>query len=229
MIYSRPLKEVPSDLSDDQATGFTYTSTSDDEPSADAVERVRRALAQSVEVKGRFFAQHAAEVARAAALIAETFRAGGKLLVCGNGGSAADAQHLAGEFVNQFLVRDRRALPALALTTDGGVLTCIANDTGFERVFARQVEAFGAPGDVLLAITTSGNSPNVEAAAAAARALGVKVVGLLGRDGGRVRRLCDLALVVEADDTQRIQETHNLVGHVICDLVERALFPGEAD
>ena len=210
-------------------TGFTHTSTSDDEPAAGAVELIRRTLALSVEVKGRFFAAHAPDVARAAALIAESFRAGGKLLVCGNGGSAADAQHIAGEFVNQFLVKNRRALPALALTTDGGVLTCIANDTGFERIFARQVEAFGAEGDVLLAITTSGNSPNVEAAAAAARERGVKVVGLLGRDGGRVLPLCDLALVVESDDTQRIQETHNLVGHVLCDLVERTLFPEETD
>lgn len=197
---------------------------SDNEPGADAVERIRRTLALSVEVKGRFFARHAGDVAHAAELVAECFRAGGKLLVCGNGGSAADAQHIAGEFVNQFLVKNRRALPALSLTTDGGVLTCIANDTGFERVFARQVEAFGAEGDVLLAITTSGNSSNVEAAAAAARERGVKVVGLLGRDGGRMRPLCDLALVVESDDTQRIQETHNLVGHVLCDLVERILF-----
>ena len=113
-----------------------------------------------------------------------------------------------------------------ASSTDGGVLTCVANDTGFERVFARQVEAFGRPGDVLLAITTSGGSPNVIAAARAARARGMKVLGLLGRDGGDARHLCDLALVVESDDTQRIQETHNLVGHVLCDLVERILFPG---
>ena len=190
---------------------------------------VASAVADSIEVKRRFFASHAEDVERVAAVIAECFRSGGKLLVCGNGGSAADAQHVAGEFVNRFLVRDRRALPALALTTDGGVLTCIANDTGFERVFARQVEAFGSEGDVLLAITTSGNSPNVEAAAVVARERGVKVVGLLGRDGGRVRQLCDLALVVESADTQRIQETHNLVGHVLCDLVERTLFPEETD
>ncbi|HEX8557589.1 MAG TPA: SIS domain-containing protein [Pyrinomonadaceae bacterium] len=190
----------------------------------DAAARISSAVGESVEVKRRFFAEHAAEVARAAEMLAAAFSSGGKLLVCGNGGSAADAQHIAGEFVNQFLVRDRRALPALSLTTDGGVLTCVANDTGFERVFARQVEAFGARGDVLLAITTSGNSPNVEAAAAAARERGVTVVGLLGRDGGRVRPLCDLALVVESHDTQRIQETHNLVGHVLCDLVERILF-----
>ncbi|MDQ3805882.1 MAG: D-sedoheptulose 7-phosphate isomerase [Acidobacteriota bacterium] len=178
----------------------------------------------SIEAKRRFFDGSAADVARAAHLLAESFRAGGKLLVCGNGGSAADAQHIAGEFVNQFLLKGRPALPALSLATDGGVLTCVANDTGFERVFARQVEAFGARGDVLLVISTSGNSPNVVAAAETARRRGLTVLGLLGRDGGRVRELCDLALVVESGDTQRIQETHNLVGHVLCDLVERMLF-----
>ena len=210
----------------DQETSTPATALRDGEP--DAAGRINSSVSESIEVKRRFFAEHAAEVERAANVIAAAFGAGGKLLVCGNGGSAADAQHIAGEFVNQFLVKNRRALPALALTTDGGVLTCVANDTGFERVFARQVEAFGARGDVLLAITTSGNSPNVEAAAGAARARGMTVVGLLGRDGGRVRRLCDLALVVESSDTQRIQETHNLIGHVLCDLVERALFPREA-
>jgi D-sedoheptulose 7-phosphate isomerase len=191
-------------------------------------DRISSIVADSCEVKRHFFAERAGEIVDAAHAIAEAFHAGGKLLVCGNGGSAADAQHIAGEFVNQFLLKDRRALPALALTTDGGVLTCVANDTGFERVFARQVEAFGAGGDVLLAITTSGNSPNVLAAAEVARERGMKVVGLLGRDGGRVRPLCDLALVVESDDTQRIQETHNLLGHVLCELVERLLFPDEA-
>jgi D-sedoheptulose 7-phosphate isomerase len=187
--------------------------------------RISSIVADSIEVKRRFFAEYAEDVERAAHILADAFRAGGKLLVCGNGGSAADAQHVAGEFVNQFLVKNRRALPALALTTDGGVLTCVANDTGFERVFARQVEAFGSAGDVLLAITTSGNSPNVVAAAEVARSRGMKVVGLLGRDGGRARAFCDIALVVESDDTQRIQETHNLIGHALCDLVERLLFP----
>ncbi len=188
------------------------------------LDRIKSIVADSLDVKRRYFAEHAEDVARAAHLIAESFRAGGKLLLFGNGGSAADAQHIAGEFVNRFCLAERRALPAIALSTDGGVLTCIANDTGFERVFARQVEAFGARGDVCLAISTSGNSPNVVAAVEQARRQGLKIIGLLGRDGGRVASLCDLRLVVTSDDTQRIQETHNLIGHIICELVEQALF-----
>lgn len=191
------------------------------------LNRISSIVDDSIEVKRRYFAEHAAQVADAARLIADAFRSESKLLICGNGGSAADAQHIAGEFVNQFLHKGRRALPALALTTDGGVLTCIANDTGFERIFARQVEAFGTRGDVLLAITTSGNSPNVAAAIEVARDKEMKVIGLLGRDGGRVGALCDVALIVASDDTQRIQETHNLIGHILCDLVEQTLFAGE--
>jgi D-sedoheptulose 7-phosphate isomerase len=211
-------------LSDQPATSAPAI---EDAQRPDAVGRIASNVSDSLEVKRRYFGAHAADVVRASEIIAGAFREGRKLLVCGNGGSAADAQHIAGEFVNQFLLKQRPALPALALTTDGGVLTCVANDTGFEKVFARQVEAFGARGDVLLLITTSGNSPNVLAAAEAARAKGMSVVGMLGRDGGRARALCDLALVVESDDTQRIQETHNLIGHILCDLVERALFPAD--
>ena len=188
-------------------------------------ETIQSIVAESIDVKRRYFEERGEEVARAASLVADAFNAGRKLLVCGNGGSAADAQHIAGEFVNQFLAKGRRALPALALTTDGGVLTCVANDTGFERVFARQVEAFGAEHDVLIAITTSGTSANVVAAVEQARAQKLKVIGLLGRTGGTVAPLCDLALVVESDDTQRIQETHNLIGHILCHLVEQTLFP----
>ena len=149
-------------------------------------------------------------------------------MLFGNGGSAADAQHIAGEFVNRFSVEDRRALPAIALSTDGGVLTCIANDAGFEKVFARQVEALGARGDVCLAISTSGTSPNIVAAIEAARSRGMKVIGMLGRDGGHSAPGCDLALIVPSNDTQRIQETHNLIGHIICELVELALFGKDA-
>jgi D-sedoheptulose 7-phosphate isomerase len=187
-------------------------------------DHISQIVAASIAVKERYFAEHAADVRRAAELITETFRGGGKLLICGNGGSSCDAQHIAGEFVNRFLNQARRALPALALSTDGGVVTCIANDTGFEQIFARQIEAFGERGDLCLAITTSGNSPNIVAAIRQARAREMKTIGLLGRDGGSVRSLCDLALVVPSDDTQRIQETHNLVGHILCELVEMQLF-----
>jgi D-sedoheptulose 7-phosphate isomerase len=192
-------------------------------------ERISAVVAESVEVKRRYFAEHAEDVVRAASMIAAAFSTGGKLLLCGNGGSSTDAQHVAGEFVNQFGRVKRRGLPALALSTDGGVLTSVGNDTGFENVFSRQVEAFGERGDVLLAISTSGASPNIVRACEAARAGELKVIGLLGRDGGAVAPLCDLALVVSSDDTQRIQETHNLVGHIICELVERTLFPAERD
>ncbi|MDX6271037.1 MAG: D-sedoheptulose 7-phosphate isomerase [Acidobacteriota bacterium] len=187
-------------------------------------DHISNIVADSIEVKRCYFAEHAADVRRAAEIIAACFRAGGKLLLCGNGGSSTDAQHIAGEFVNQFGCMKRRALPALALSTDGGILTSIANDTGFENVFARQVEAFGARGDVLVAITTSGTSANIVAAVERARARELKVIGVLGRDGGTVAPLCDLALVVESADTQRIQETHNLIGHILCELVERTLF-----
>ncbi|MBD0324817.1 MAG: D-sedoheptulose 7-phosphate isomerase [Pyrinomonadaceae bacterium] len=182
-------------------------------------------VAASLDVKRRYFAEHANEVERAALMIADCFNAGGKLLIFGNGGSSCDAQLIAGEFINRFLHQSRRALPALALSTDGGVLTCIANDTGFDNIFARQVEAFGTRNDVCLAITTSGNSPNIIAAIEQARKVEMKVIGLLGRDGGRVAPLCDLALVVQSNDTQRIQETHNLIGHILCELVELKLFP----
>ncbi len=192
-------------------------------------ERISAIVTDSLEVKRRYFAEHAEEVVRAASMIAACFGAGGKVLLCGNGGSSTDAQHVAGEFVNQFGKRKRRALPALALSTDGGVLTSVGNDTGFENVFARQVEAFGERGDVLVAISTSGTSANVVRACESARERELKVIGLLGRNGGEVRALCDLALVVPSDNTQRIQETHNLIGHVLCELVERTLFPEDRD
>ncbi len=189
-------------------------------------DRISAIVAESLDVKRRFFEAHAADIERAAELIARAVNEGGKVLVFGNGGSAADAQHITGELVNRFL-QDRRALPAIALTTDGGVLTCIANDTGFENVFARQVEALGAKGDICLAISTSGTSPNIVFACERARTQDIKVIGLLGRDGGTVAALCNLALIVPSNDTQRVQETHNLVGHILCELVEEKLFPAE--
>jgi len=186
-------------------------------------DRISRIVADSIDAKQRFFAEFAGEVERAAGVISDSLKSGSKLLVFGNGGSAADAQHIAGELVNRFL-QERRALPAIALTTDGGVLTCIANDIGFERVFARQIEALGDEGDVCLAISTSGQSANIVAACEQARSQKITVIGLLGRDGGKVARLCDIALIIPSDDTQRIQETHNLVGHILCELIESEVF-----
>lgn len=164
------------------------------------------------------------QVAEAASLVADALRAGGKLLLCGNGGSAADAQHWAGELVSRFAY-DRPGLPAIALTTDTSILTAIGNDYGYERVFARQVEALGRPGDVLFALSTSGRSPNVLAALAAARARGLRTVGFTGAGGGEMAPLCDVLLRVPHEATPRIQEGHEAMGHAICALVEATLFP----
>ncbi|MCG3178350.1 MAG: Phosphoheptose isomerase [Phycisphaerae bacterium] len=160
-----------------------------------------------------------ATLADAAAAIVESLRAGGKLLLAGNGGSAADAQHIAAEFVGRFR-RERAALPAIALTTDTSILTSLGNDYSYEIVFARQVEALGRGGDVLWVFSTSGNSANVLRAAESARARGMKVIGFAGGNGGKLAPLCDIALVVREKLTARVQEGHQLAYHVICDLVE---------
>jgi len=164
----------------------------------------------------------APEVQRAAGCIADALRGGGKAMFCGNGGSAADSQHLASEFTGRF-VEDRRPLAALALSTDSSALTCIANDYAFDQVFERQLRALGRRGDVLVAISTSGNSANVMRAARAARELGIPVVGLLGRDGGTLKALSDVAIVVPSRSTARIQEAHIFIGHTLCALVEASL------
>lgn len=158
--------------------------------------------------------------ATGSALVA-TLRQGGKVLLCGNGGSAADAQHIAAELVGRF-VRARPGLAAIALTTDTSALTAIANDFGYEQVFARQVQALGRSGDVLVAISTSGNSANVIAAVTQAQAQGMKVVGLLGGDGGALAARVDQALVVPSRETARVQECHILIGHIWCQMVDEA-------
>jgi D-sedoheptulose 7-phosphate isomerase len=157
--------------------------------------------------------------------IVRCFRQGNKLLICGNGGSAADAQHVAGEFVNRFRY-DRTALPAIALTTDTSILTCIGNDSAFENIFSRQVEALGKPGDILVGISTSGGSLNVLKALDAARKCEMTTIGFSGEKGReKMGSKCDLALVVPSIDTPRIQESHIFVWHVICGAVERTIFP----
>ncbi len=162
------------------------------------------------------------DVERAGALIGEALAAGRKLMLCGNGGSAADSQHIAAELTGRF-IHDRRPLAALALTTDTSALTCIANDYSFEDVFARQVGALGARGDCLIGISTSGNSRNVIKAVEVARSIGMHIIGLLGRDGGALRALCDVAIVVPSSTTARIQEAHIMIGHTLCGMVESAL------
>jgi len=157
--------------------------------------------------------------------IIRCFRQGNKLLLCGNGGSAADAQHVAGEFVNRFRY-DHAALPAIALTTDTSILTCIGNDSAFENIFSRQVEALAKPGDILVGISTSGGSPNILKALDIARALGLTTISFTGEKGREKKGpKCDLSLVVPSTDTPRIQESHIFVWHVICGVVEQTIFP----
>jgi D-sedoheptulose 7-phosphate isomerase len=162
------------------------------------------------------------EVLQFGSLAAQTLQNGGKIFFCGNGGSASDSQHLAAELTGRF-IKDRKPLGAIALTTDTSALTSIANDYAFEEVFARQVMALGSSGDLLVGISTSGNSKNIIRAVEEARELGVQTVGLLGRDGGQLRALCDHAIVVPSDVTARIQEAHILIGHTLCGLIEQHL------
>ncbi len=156
-------------------------------------------------------------------LLIDRYEAGSKLLIAGNGGSAADAQHIAAEFVSRFNY-DRPGLPALALTTDTSILTAVGNDYGYEELFRRQIEANGVSGDVFLGISTSGNSANVLKALEAAKLKGIITFGLTGASGGQMRDLCDHCLCVPSDDTPRIQESHILIGHTLCAMVELALF-----
>jgi len=155
-------------------------------------------------------------------LIADSLRSSSTLFWCGNGGSAADSQHLAAELVGRFK-KDRKAIRSIALTTDTSVLTCVANDYSYEDIFSRQLEALARDGDVLVAISTSGNSENILRALRVAKELGVKTIALLGKDGGQAKALADLAIVIPSDSTARIQEAHILIGHILCDLIEQEL------
>jgi D-sedoheptulose 7-phosphate isomerase len=187
-------------------------------------DAIRELFEASAHAKRVFLAENGAGLERAIEIIATALAQGKKLLLFGNGGSAADAQHIAAEFVGR-LIRERRPLPAIALTTDTSALTAIANDYGYDDVFARQVRALAAAGDVALAISTSGRSPSVLRATEACRELGVTTIGLTGGDGGELAGSVDVSLRVSASRlSARIQETHLLVGHVICELVERRLF-----
>jgi len=184
-----------------------------------ASNRVRRAFAESAATLIAVFAREIGGVERMARLFGDTLAAGRTIFFCGNGGSAAEAQHLAAELVVRFM-RDRGALPAIALGTDGSVLTAAGNDYGFERIFARQIEALGRRGDLLVAMTTSGRSPNILEAVRAARARGLQVAAMTGEGGKAFARRCDAALVVPSRETARIQEVHLLVGHICCERAE---------
>ena len=165
----------------------------------------------------------ASQIAHAAHAIAASLRDGGGVLVFGNGGSAADAQHISGELVGRFAM-ERKGTRAVALTTDASVMTSLANDYGYEAIFSRQIEALGRPGDIALALSTSGNSPNIIRAIETAKENGLTVIGLSGRGGGLMRDVCDILIVIPSDDTPRIQEGHTLVYHILCGLVEAELF-----
>jgi D-sedoheptulose 7-phosphate isomerase len=192
----------------------------------DLAAQARDAIISSAEIKRCFAERASADVARAAQLVADCLRTGGKVLLCGNGGSAAEAQHIAGELVGRFEL-ERRAFHAVALTTDTSILTALANDYTFDRVFARQVEALGAHGDVLLAYSTSGNSANVVEAIETAKARGMKAVGFTGASGGAMADLCDVCIQAPSDDTPVVQECHTVAGHTICRFVEKMLCAGD--
>jgi D-sedoheptulose 7-phosphate isomerase len=188
-------------------------------------ERIKQQLKDSLELKKKLMESVtlAVEIEKTTAVIIDSLRKGHKIMFAGNGGSAADAQHLAAELVNKFNF-DRPALPALALTTDTSVITSVGNDSSFNQVFARQIQALGNDGDIFIAISTSGNSHNLIEALKAAKQKKILTVGLTGASGGLMKDLCDILILVPSDNTPRIQEAQILIGHIICSIVEEELF-----
>ena len=184
---------------------------------------LRRSLADSIAAKEDFYRDHRQKLFQLVGWVVACFRAGNKLMICGNGGSAADAQHLAAEFVNRFLI-NRAPLPAIALTTDTSILTSVGNDFSYDYIFAKQVEALGKSGDILLGISTSGNSPNVVRAVDTAKKLGIRTVALTGGSGGRLAGEAELVLTVPSVKTPHIQEAHLWIEHMLCWLVDERLF-----
>ena len=181
--------------------------------------KISKAIKESIAVKESVAKNEAVNIESAAKAIIDSLKSGGKVLIFGNGGSAADSQHFAAELVGRFK-KERKALGAIALSVDTSALTAIANDYGYEASFARQVEALGNAGDIAFGISTSGNSKNVIAAVKKARALGLKTIGLLGGDGGELRKECDISIVVGSKDTPRVQESHITIIHILCELID---------
>lgn len=187
---------------------------------------IKRTIEDSIATKQALLSKQSEEIERIGILLAEKLKSGGKIMFCGNGGSAADSQHLAAELVIRLRSSvQRAAIPAMALTVDPSIMTAGGNDLGYEHVFARCVEAYGRPGDVLIGISTSGNSANVKHAFDMAKAKGVHCIGMLGGKGGFLLEECDDAVLVPSDVTARIQESHIMIGHIWCEMIEEILFP----
>jgi D-sedoheptulose 7-phosphate isomerase len=184
---------------------------------------IQKRFKECGEVRARFLKENLPKFLETINLISQAFERGNKLLLFGNGGSAADAQHIAAEFVNRYII-DRPPLPAIALTTDTSILTSISNDLAFQEIFSKQVKALGKDGDVAIGLSTSGNSSNVIKAFEVAREMGIKTVALVGNDGGMLAKIADIAMIVPSSSTPRIQETHILVAHILCEMVEHQLF-----
>jgi D-sedoheptulose 7-phosphate isomerase len=186
------------------------------------IESIKRDLAESIEIKNKVKETLASKIAQVAMVSADCLKKGNKILLCGNGGSAADAQHMAAELVVRLRANSRNfPLPAIALNTDTSILTACANDFGFENIFSRQIQALGKKGDCLIAISTSGNSENIILAVKKAKELSIKVIGFLGKDGGKLAKLVDYPLMVPSGNIPRIQEVHTTVGHIILELIEK--------
>ena len=188
----------------------------------DEIDAIKSELRSSAELKLRLMDTHATVIQKAAAIIHGAVTKGSVLFLFGNGGSAADAQHIAAEFVNRFKI-ERGPLPALALSTDTSIITSIGNDYSFDDIFSKQIAALGRMGDIAMGISTSGNSPNVVNAFKTARDRGLFTIGLLGKDGGRARTMVDLAVIVDHPDTPRIQEAHITIGHILCSIIDQRI------
>ncbi|TGL59620.1 D-sedoheptulose 7-phosphate isomerase [Leptospira sarikeiensis] len=188
-------------------------------------EIASKQILDSIETKKAVLDTLLPEIEQAGKIASEVLRKGNMILFCGNGGSSCDASHIAAELVVRYKSgNERRALPAISLSADSAVLTACSNDYGYEDVFSRQVEAFGKPGDLLVGLSTSGNSKNVISATEAAKKIGMKTISLLGGDGGKLKGMADLDLIIPRKETARIQESHILIGHIICSIIEYELF-----
>lgn len=190
------------------------------------VPSIKKYLNESAQIEIMTAEKLCGKIAKAVETTIRAYKKGNKILFCGNGGSAADCQHIAAEFVGRFK-KERKALPAIALTSDTSVLTAISNDYGYEFLFSRQIEALGIKGDLLFVFSTSGESVNIVRAVETAKSLKLKTIGLLGGTGGRLKKIVDLPIVIPAKSSAQIQEAHITIGHIICDLVEQELFKNE--